>query len=264
MYCMYSFIHRFFFTLPSYKSICAASEGESKAAMTSAVEQHSSPSNAHSVATRWAQVSPEATVKEEDARVDEPVSKFSGIKSRHLSDPSVCKVLLVDDSRVNVNIIKKMLKRVTATWLPPSSKRGTCDDASRRTGGQQNGMGNDNKVLEEDPTPPQHTAEKSVRFDYSEADDGRVAVQMVQAARDAGLPFDVVFMDNIMITMHGPEAAQAMRAAGFAGLIIGVTGNVMVEDINQYMASGADYVLGKPVNMEDLKQILDRLDSVAT
>jgi CheY-like chemotaxis protein len=258
MYCMHSFIHRFFFTLPSYKSISVASEGESKAAMTSAVEQHSSPPNALSVATRWAQVSPEAAVKEEDARVDVPVSKFSGIKSRHLSDPSVCKVLLVDDSRVNVNIIKKMLKRVTATWLPPSSTRVTCDDASRRTDGQQNGMGNDNKVLEEDPTP------KSVRFDYSEADDGRVAVQMVQAARDAGLPFDVVFMDNIMITMHGPEAAQAMRAAGFAGLIIGVTGNVMVEDINQYMASGADYVLGKPVNMEDLKQILDRLESVAT
>ena len=257
---MHSFIHRFFFTLPSYKSISVASEGESKAAMTSAVEQHSSPPIALSVATRWAQVSPEATVKEEDA----PGSKFSGIKSRHLSDPSVCKVLLVDDSRVNVNIIKKMLKRVTATWLPPSSTRVTCDDASRRTDGQQNGRGNDYMVLEEDPTPPHHTAEKSVRFDYSEADDGRVAVQMVQAASDAGLPFDVVFMDNIMITMHGPEAAQAMRAAGFAGLIIGVTGNVMVEDINQYMASGADYVLGKPVNMEDLKQILDRLDSAAT
>ena len=100
---------------------------------------------------------------------------------------------------------------------------------------------------------------KSVRLDYSEADDGIVAVQMVQAASDEGLPFDIVFMDNIMIAMHGPEAAQAMRAVGFAGLIIGVTGNVMADDMNQYMASGADYVLGKPVNLEDLRQILDRL-----
>ena len=99
----------------------------------------------------------------------------------------------------------------------------------------------------------------TVSFNYSEVDDGVVAVQIVQAAGEAGVPFDVVFMDNIMILMHGPEAAQAMRAAGFAGLIIGVTGNVMAQDVSQYIHSGADHVLSKPVNIEDLKKILNRL-----
>jgi hypothetical protein len=30
----------------------------------------------------------------------------------------------------------------------------------------------------------------------------------------------------------------------------------MADDVNEYIHSGADYVLGKPVNFEDLKQML--------
>ena len=82
---------------------------------------------------------------------------------------------------------------------------------------------------------------------------------MAQAASEAGAPFDIIFMDNIMVYMHGPEAAQLMRAAGFSVLIVGVTGNVMADDVNEYIHSGADYVLGKPVNFEDLKQLLQKL-----
>ena len=41
-------------------------------------------------------------------------------------------------------------------------------------------------------------------------------------------------MDNIMINMHGPDAAQSMRVAGFQGVIIGVTGNVLENDIGTY------------------------------
>ena len=65
-------------------------------------------------------------------------------------------------------------------------------------------------------------------------------------------------MDNIMILMHGPEAARAMRAEGFQGLIVGVTGNLMKDDVNEYIASGADSVLGKPVDMDEIKKILSR------
>jgi CheY-like chemotaxis protein len=92
-------------------------------------------------------------------------------------------------------------------------------------------------------------------YTFSEAEDGDVAVQMVQDASDAGAPFDIVFMDNIMIHMHGPEAAQLMRSNGFKGLIVGVTGNVMAH----YLASGADCVLDKPVNVEDLTIVLKKL-----
>ena len=243
-------IQRFFFTLPSYKSIPVSRGDDSNAAT---IAQQSSQLNGN--ATRWAQVSPET---QEARAVDAPVSKFSRIEARPLGSPGVCKVLLVDDSRVNINVLKKMLHRVSATWLPRSPVTVNCGSTSDHHAGKEYDRSSVSMVLEEEPIPPSIAA-KSVRLDYSEADDGTVAVKMVQEASEAGSPFDVVFMDNVMILMHGPEAAKAMRAVGFEGLIIGVTGNVMMEDINQYIASGADCVLGKPVDLEDLKQILDRL-----
>jgi len=44
---------------------------------------------------------------------------------------------------------------------------------------------------------------------------------------ESQVPFDVVFMDNIMKEMNGPEAAEKMRALGFTNHIIGITGNVV-------------------------------------
>ena len=69
-------------------------------------------------------------------------------------------------------------------------------------------------------------------------------------------PFDAVFMDSVMIQMQGPEAAQAMRAMGFGGMIVGVTGNVMAEDVAHYLQAGADKVLFKPVEVDELDAVL--------
>ena len=236
--------------------------------------------------TRKVQISPETTSSTTSSSSstahssDAPTAdKFSRIVPRPLGHRGVCKVMLVDDSRVNVNVMKKMLNRVSATWLwhPPLPSSSSVVVAAagsprRRRRLSSNGRSNIYMFEEEEEGEPVVSSSprtssgalssqltEAVRFDYSEADDGLVAVQAVQAASDVGVPFDIVFMDNIMVLMHGPEAAQAMRTAGFEGLIVGVTGNVMADDVNQYLASGADYVLGKPVNMEDLKQILNRL-----
>jgi CheY-like chemotaxis protein len=204
-------------------------------------------------------VSPEASSSLSVA----PADRFAHVLARPLGSAGRCRVLLVDDSRVNVNVMKKMLARVSATWTPLLSPAHS--DSSNQGGLARKVRQNDRSsvyLFQEAAIPvsiPVHEESAGVRFDYSEADDGPVAVQMVQAAAEGGAPFDVVFMDNIMILMHGPEAAQMMRAAGFRGLIVGVTGNVMAEDVQQYMASGADHVLGKPVNMDDLEQILNRL-----
>lgn len=201
--------------------------------------------------------------------------KFSRITPRSLSNRGVCKVLLVDDSIFNVKVMKNILKKVTTSW-PCSLPMESMNEGTVLSSEPSNALtkSNDRSSLY---LPPKDTTTPSlspvsltsnrtcavdktlVVVDYSEADDGAVAVQMVQAASDGGAPFDIVFMDNIMTLMHGPEAAQAMRAAGFTGLIIGVTGNVMAEDVHHYIQSGADHILAKPVNIEDLKQILKRL-----
>ena len=99
-------------------------------------------------------------------------------------------------------------------------------------------------------------AEGKLQFTMSEDDDGGTAVDKVAAAKKENKPFQFVFMDNIMVRMNGPEAAQIMRNNGYKGRIVGVTGNVLPEDMETFIRCGADLVLTKPVNQNELSQIL--------
>jgi len=92
----------------------------------------------------------------------------------------------------------------------------------------------------------------SISLSTVEADDGLSAVALMQST--AG-KFDLVLIDNIMLTMNGPEAAQKMRHDGFSGLIIGVTGNVLETDVRDFIAHGANKVLKKPVSLDLLKEV---------
>jgi CheY-like chemotaxis protein len=81
-----------------------------------------------------------------------------------------------------------------------------------------------------------------------------------------------------MPNMTGSAAARAIRAMGYTGVILGVTGNVLIEDVNDFIASGAgslkysskclqanelkiscfiDRVLFKPVNYGSLIAVLE-------
>jgi signal transduction histidine kinase/CheY-like chemotaxis protein len=61
---------------------------------------------------------------------------------------------------------------------------------------------------------------------------------------------DLVIMDNLMPEMNGPDAARAMREAGFTGPIFGLTGHALREDIQHYIKCGADTVFKKPIDMK--------------
>jgi CheY-like chemotaxis protein len=65
--------------------------------------------------------------------------------------------------------------------------------------------------------------------------------------------YDAVLMDSEMPKMSGPEATREMRAMGYLGPIIGVTGNT---DHTEFNDAGADRVLLKPVNLADVKKAL--------
>jgi len=68
--------------------------------------------------------------------------------------------------------------------------------------------------------------------------------------------FDVITMDAQMPVMSGYAATRMIRAAGFSGLIFGCTGNSLEEDINLFLASGANDVFVKPV---DADAIVERI-----
>ena len=62
-----------------------------------------------------------------------------------------------------------------------------------------------------------------------------------------------------MKEMHGPEAARIIRATGFTGFIVGVTGNVNESDLDDYLRAGADFVLAKPPRQQDIQAIFKKL-----
>ena len=118
-----------------------------------------------------------------------------------------------------------------------------------------------------------------------EAENGFEAFEMTKAAFEEGNPYDSILMDYEMPVMDGPTAAREIRhfmslqdqpaeesdsavpnevetaytsqgdgsATGRIGpSIVGVTGNVLSEDVNYFLSCGADEVLSKPVKIQEL------------
>ncbi|KAL3940762.1 MAG: hypothetical protein SGARI_000848 [Bacillariaceae sp.] len=87
------------------------------------------------------------------------------------------------------------------------------------------------------------------------AEDGTFAVEKVKEAMEDGKSYDCILMDYQMPLMDGPTAAQEIRKLGCDSFIVGVTGNVMQEDVKTFKDAGANAVLPKPLKMEDLEAL---------
>ena len=86
----------------------------------------------------------------------------------------------------------------------------------------------------------------------SQAEDGSLALQCVTENMKGANNISVIFMDSIMPVMNGIEATAEIRKMGYKGVIIGVTGNVLPEQIQEFVSNGANCVIPKPVNKDAL------------
>ncbi len=87
-------------------------------------------------------------------------------------------------------------------------------------------------------------------------ENGLQACDLIAADMDR---FRLVLMDNLMPVMDGVEATRRLRAAGYRHLIAGVTGNVLDDDVREFLAAGADLVLAKPVKVVTLSALLEHV-----
>ena len=90
-----------------------------------------------------------------------------------------------------------------------------------------------------------------------EAEDGIDAINKVMKAVKSGHSYDLVLMDGNMPRMGGHEATSIIREKGFKGKVIGVTGDVFPEEINNFKSHGADIVMVKPLSIDTLREYLD-------
>lgn len=71
--------------------------------------------------------------------------------------------------------------------------------------------------------------------------------------------YHLILMDMFMPGMNGDEATKAIRDNGIISIIAAVTGNVDVATKDAFMASGADYVLTKPIDKQKLATIVKKI-----
>ncbi len=93
------------------------------------------------------------------------------------------------------------------------------------------------------------------------ASTGEAAVESWLAARTAGAPYDLVFMDVQMPVMDGLEAARRIRAAELAAggkltRIVALTANAYPEDREAALAAGMDGLLVKPLDADRLREAI--------
>ena len=65
----------------------------------------------------------------------------------------------------------------------------------------------------------------------------------------AAQTYDIIITDLDMPVMDGASMTRALRAAGFGGVIVGVSGHALEEDKRFMIESGMDEVLSKPVTL---------------
>nr|WP_229481861.1 PAS domain-containing protein [Massilia sp. JS1662] len=93
------------------------------------------------------------------------------------------------------------------------------------------------------------------------AANGRIAVSMLaEHSANSAAHYDAVLMDLQMPVMDGFEATEAIRAMGLDGLpIIAMTANALDEDRRRALAAGMNDYLAKPIDVDELVNMLVRI-----
>lgn len=69
----------------------------------------------------------------------------------------------------------------------------------------------------------------------------------------------VILLDKQMPIMNGDEATRELRALGYSGAIVAITGNAMEADRVAFFEAGANYFITKPATVAVIKLVLSEI-----
>lgn len=94
-------------------------------------------------------------------------------------------------------------------------------------------------------------------FTVAMSSDGKECVDHILTTSERTV--DLILMDFEMPVMNGPTATKRLRDGGVHIPIVGLTGNVLEEDKKEFMGSGANDVLHKPLCISKFQSVLNKL-----
>lgn len=105
---------------------------------------------------------------------------------------------------------------------------------------------------------------KNCGYTVVEAIDGQKCVDYMErnVSSPKGDRIHMILMDYEMPVLNGPSATSILRGMGIVLPIIGLTGNVLPEDVDLFTKHGANAVLTKPLDLEKLKVVLADFDDI--
>ena len=69
--------------------------------------------------------------------------------------------------------------------------------------------------------------------------------------------YDVILLDDNMPHMNGSVAVNRLRQFGYKGLVVGVTGSALEEDMQAFCRAGVDYAMPKPFVVSDFIKLME-------
>ncbi|AYV78742.1 MAG: histidine protein kinase SLN1 [Edafosvirus sp.] len=132
----------------------------------------------------------------------------------------------------------------------------------QKSEGEHNYINTDHDLIVDDSDPNRLVIKKYLtRFGRKsdEACNGQDAIDIITKNSSALKMYDIIWMDIQMPKMNGINCTEHLRTVlKYKGIIIGLTGHVDIDSVNDCKRVGMDDIIAKPIDKKILEMYIEK------